>query len=92
MCAQITTTANAVVEVGQSRMPEILQRDDYHAWLDPKLHFPWECYMSCRQVEQPVSGNLNLLLSHPGMENRTDFFAQHFATPRPPLVGVARPT
>ena len=31
--------------------------------------------MSCRQVEQPVGGGLNLSLGDPGTENRTDFLA-----------------
>jgi putative SOS response-associated peptidase YedK len=35
-CALITTTANKVVEVAHGRMPVILQREDYQAWLDPK--------------------------------------------------------
>ena len=47
-------------------------------------------YMSCRQAEQPVGGGLNLSLGDPGSQNRTDFLAQQFTTPRPPLVRVAR--
>ena len=35
-CALITTTANAVVEPAHDRMPVILHREDYEAWLDPK--------------------------------------------------------
>lgn len=34
-CALITTTANEVVEMAHARMPVILMRDDYQAWLDP---------------------------------------------------------
>jgi hypothetical protein len=46
--------------------------------------------MSCRQAEQPVGGGLTLFLGAPGAHNRTDFLAQQRATPRPPLVRVAR--
>ncbi|MFZ0790760.1 MAG: SOS response-associated peptidase family protein [Chromatiaceae bacterium] len=34
-CTVIVTDANALVRVIHDRMPVILERDDYAAWLDP---------------------------------------------------------
>jgi ABC-type cobalamin/Fe3+-siderophores transport system ATPase subunit len=47
-------------------------------------------YMLCSQAEQPFGRGLDFLLGHPRAENRTNFLAQQFTTPRPPLVGVTR--
>jgi putative SOS response-associated peptidase YedK len=35
-CALITTTANEAVAAAHGRMPVILRKDDYGAWLDPE--------------------------------------------------------
>ena len=55
-----------------------------------KLYFPLSAALSPSQAEQPFGDGPDFLLGDPRVQSRTNLLRQQLATPRPPLVRVAR--